>query len=127
MAAEYYAKGAEEGEESSAKQLAWLSRHPDVFVHRNAAEFRHDTAGAAPAGMARAYGAFREGNFERALPIFLWHAKNGNAEAPAAAALFFKDGLGVPKDAFKIGGESLNFAVAVDEALDVLEIGRAHV
>jgi TPR repeat protein len=97
-AAQYYAQAVNEGSKTSRESLNRLARYPDVFVSLHAAEFRHDNASAAPAGMAAAYDAFKAPDYARAYTVFLWHARNGNAEAQAAVAALYKDGLYVATD-----------------------------
>ena len=92
-AARYYADAAAEGSNPSKDSLSRLSRYPDVFVSLHEAEFRHDRMSSAPAGIASAYDSFKAADYARAYPIFLWHARNGNAEAQAAVATMYKDGL----------------------------------
>jgi TPR repeat protein len=97
-AAEYYAKAVEEGDKTSAAGLERMSAYPDVFVARRADEFQHRTTSPAPAGTMRAYELFKAADYKPALEIFLWHARNGNAEAQAAVASFYKEGLFVTPD-----------------------------
>jgi len=93
IAARYYADAAAEGSNPSKDSLSRLIRYPDVFVSLHEAEFRHDRMSSAPAGIASAYDSFKATDYARAYPIFLWHARNGNAEAQAAVATMYKDGL----------------------------------
>jgi len=85
-AAQYYAKAVEEGHKTAQDGLERVSAYPDVFVARHAAEFQRRDTSPAPAGTMRAYELFKAADYKPALEIFLWHARNGNAEAQAAAS-----------------------------------------
>lgn len=98
-AAEYYVKAVEEGDKASEAGLERMSAYPDVFVARHQDEFQQRTTSPAPAGTMRAYELFKAADYKPALEIFLWHARNGNAEAQAAVASFYKEGLFVTPDA----------------------------
>jgi TPR repeat protein len=97
-AARYYARAAAEGSQASKTGLERLTQYPEVFVSLNEREFRADARSLAPAGMAAAYEAFKAADHTRAYPIFLWHARNGNAEAQAAMATYHKEGLHISPD-----------------------------
>jgi TPR repeat protein len=98
IAAKYYARAAAEGNKTSKEALEHLAKYPDVVVFLNEGEFRGDGRSLAPAGMAAAYDAFKAADHERAYRIFLWHARNGNAEAQVAVATYHKEGLHVSRD-----------------------------
>jgi TPR repeat protein len=104
VAASYYKEAADGGSAPAANFLKWISEYPDVYVSLNETEFRHQGSEQAPAGMALAYKAFNAGDHKGAFPIFLWHAKNGSAEAQAAVAVFYKDGLSVTSDPQRYAG-----------------------
>jgi len=97
-AATYYAKAVAEGNKVAEDGLERVSAYPDVFVARHAEEFQHRDTSPAPAGTMRAFELFKAANYKPAFEIFLWHARNGNAEAQAAVASFYKDGLSVTSD-----------------------------
>lgn len=97
-AAQYYAKAVAEGNKTAQDGLGRVSAYPDVFIARHAEEFQRRDTSPAPAGTMRAYEFFKAADYKPALEIFLWHARNGNAEAQAAAASFYKEGLFVTPD-----------------------------
>jgi TPR repeat protein len=97
-AAHYYAKAVAEGNKVAQDGLERVSAYPDVFVARHAEEFQRRDTSPAPAGTMRAYELFKTADYKPALEIFLWHARNGNAEAQAAVASFYKEGLFVTPD-----------------------------
>lgn len=97
-AIEFYRKAIEDGDKLSAAAIARLTRYPEVFVALNPDEFRHRGVQEAPAGIQMAYDNFKAGDHGRAFNIFLWHARNGNAEAQAAVAIFYRNGLAVARD-----------------------------
>src|SRR5581483_3840839 len=98
QAAQYYAKAVDEGDTTAQGGLDRMSAYPDVFIARHADELHHRATAAAPAGTMRAYELFKAADYKPALEIFLWHARNGNAEAQAAVASFYKKGLFVTPD-----------------------------
>jgi TPR repeat protein len=97
-AAQYYSKAVAEGNKTAEDGLERVSAYPDVFVARHTEEFQRRDTSPAPAGTMRAYELFKAADYKPALEIFLWHARNGNAEAQAAAASFYKEGLFVTPD-----------------------------
>ena len=97
-AAQYYAKAVAAGNKNAEDALERVSAYPDVFVARHAEEFQRRDTSQAPAGTMRAYELFKAAEYKPALDIFLWHAGNGNTEAQAAVASFYKDGLSVTPD-----------------------------
>lgn len=97
-AAQYYAKAVAEGNKTAQDGLERVTAYPDVFVARHSEEFQRRDTSPAPAGTMRAYELFKAADYKPALEIFLWHARNGNAEAQAAAASFYKEGLFVTPD-----------------------------
>jgi TPR repeat protein len=98
QAAQHYAKAVEEGDKTSEAGLERMSAYPDVFIARRPDEFQRRTTSQAPAGTMRAYELFKAADYKPALEIFMWHARNGNAEAQAAVASFYKEGLFVTPD-----------------------------
>lgn len=103
-AAGYFRKAADEGYAPAASYLKSLERYPELFVSLHPEEFAHATPGMAPAGMSAAFDAFERGDTQRALTIFLWHARNGNELAQASVAQFYKDGLVVAKNPANYAG-----------------------
>ncbi len=97
-AANYYARGVALGDESAAKRLGHLVRHPDVFVARHMDEFSAGNKSHAPAGIGRGIEHFKAAEYEKAFSVFLWHARNGNATAQRTVSIFYAGGLKTPKD-----------------------------
>ena len=104
-AAGYFRKAADEGYAPAAKYLKSMERYPEIFVPLHPEEFTHaGSSGMAPAGLAAAFDAFERGDTERALTIFLWHARNGNELAQVSVAQFYRDGLVVAKNPTNYAG-----------------------
>lgn len=92
-AASYYERCAKFDDEHCGSALDRLLRHPDVYVSRHRDRFHHSEVAVAPAGMPYAYRSFKEGQRDKAFPIFLWHARNGNAEAQRNVAVYYRTGV----------------------------------
>lgn len=97
-AANYYEQAALLDDKPSKKSLSRITRFPEVYVSLHKNEFSSSGADLAPAGMALAREAFKSNDYDRASPIFLWHAKRGNAPAQRAVGIFYKVGLSVDVD-----------------------------
>lgn len=96
-AADYYGKCAA-AYDLCKQAFQRISRHPEVYVRLHPENFRHAQQGQAPAGMRFGLNLFKAGKREEAFPIFLWHARNGNASAQATVATYFKEGRAGDKD-----------------------------
>jgi TPR repeat protein len=97
-AAKYYSRCAGSRSDTCKTSLKRLSNDPEVYVHLHNYKFRHANGEIAPAGMGYALSLFNEGKKQEAFPIFLWHARNGNAMAQLNVGFYYKTALSGKKD-----------------------------
>jgi TPR repeat protein len=78
---------------SCDKSIDIYKDFPEIIVRKNADEFSKSDISIAPGGMERGYQLFKESKHNDAYKIFLWHSKNGNAEAQLELYRIYSLGL----------------------------------
>ena len=84
---------------------ARTKREPDVIIARFPDEFNpKENNDMAPAGIEKAFDAYRETDFTMAANIFKWHAQKGNVRAQEAMSVLYKgSNLGEPNSEYYLG------------------------